>query len=580
MPAFAQEITPIVETKINYQNSIALAANTQLRIDQKRDIYRHPVETLAFFGIKPSDKVIEIWPGQGWYSSILGPYLKSGNGQLIAAHFDVSTTNSQLVKDLVDNYRVKYSQDADKYGNVTMVSFGPRSGNLGEKNSVDAVLTFRNIHNWMSQGWADKAFDDFFAVLKPGGILGIEEHRADDDSPQDPLAADGYVREDYVIDMALDAGFEFVGASNINANPKDTKDHPFGVWTLPPVSRSAPQGMPANPNFDHSKYLAIGESDRMTLLFRKPIPPTPIISAEKINKFNPVKVIFGNQKPKTETKKAVINEESEEARQVLAAKDVTIKPPILSPATEIKTEPKAEVKPEAKTEIKTEIKPPIIDKTLSISVPVKFDTKPKNSNIKSEVKTEIKPPIIDAPPVKSQELPDFTLPDWADVKNPAPLDEKTEPKKLEQKKPDEIKAEPKKTEKPKVAPKNAKTEAPKTNKKPAISSSKTETKAKTSNPVKTDSKKAETAKTASKTLTPKTDGKPQVKSKSNLDKKPVAKTIAKPEAKPKTVSSTKKTVNTAAKKPETKTSTKAKEKPTAKPNANIPDWKPTKKKTK
>lgn len=252
------------------------AYNNPARIGRNRDIYRHPVETLEFFGVRPSDTVIEIWPGQGWYSSILGPYLKSGNGRLIAAHFDTSTTNSPIVKQVVDTYSYKYGANTNDYGNVNIVPFGPRSPQLAPKNSVDSILTFRNAHNWMAQGWAEKAFEDFFAALKPGGILGIEEHRQDESVPQDPLAADGYVREDFIIDLATEAGFELVAKSEINANPKDTKDHPFGVWTLPPVSRSAPMGQPENPDFDKRPFLKIGESDRMTLVFRKPIPKEPI----------------------------------------------------------------------------------------------------------------------------------------------------------------------------------------------------------------------------------------------------------------------------------------------------------------
>ena len=143
-------------------------------------------------------------------------------------------------------------------------------GALAPDGSADLVVTFRNVHNWMAGNFADKAFADFFKVLKPGGLLGVEEHRAKADGAQDPKAENGYVQEAYVKALAKQAGFEFVKSSELLANPKDTKDHPFGVWTLPPVLNSAPPGQPADPNFDHSKYLAIGEADNMLLLFRKP----------------------------------------------------------------------------------------------------------------------------------------------------------------------------------------------------------------------------------------------------------------------------------------------------------------------
>jgi len=250
--------------------SLEWAAAGPWREAPERDKWRNPVETLRFFGIKPSDTVIEIWPGGGWYTTVIGPYLRGGNGTFIAAHFD-NTTGSEFVTRALNNYNTNYVSKPDIYGKITVAAFGSKSGPLAPAGSADAVLTFRNVHNWMSGGWAEKAFSDFYTVLKPGGVLGIEEHRANSDGPQDPTSQSGYVQEAYVIELAQEAGFELVGKSEINANPADTKDHPFGVWTLPPVKRTAPQGQPANPAFDRSKYDAIGESDRMTLLFRKPV---------------------------------------------------------------------------------------------------------------------------------------------------------------------------------------------------------------------------------------------------------------------------------------------------------------------
>jgi predicted methyltransferase len=250
----------------------AIAGNQ--RIEPSRDRWRNPAATLQFFGVRPTDTVVEVWPGQGWYTSIIGPYLKQGGGSLVVGHFDAASTNSSVVRQIVDAYRARFASDQATYGNLSVVPFGPRSGPLGVPSSADSVLSFRNVHNWMAQGWAEKAFGDFFLVLKPGGILGIEEHRGRTDEPQDPLARDGYVREDFVIQLAREAGFEFVGRSEINANPADTKDHPFGVWTLPPVSRTSPLGQRDDPGFDRTRYDAIGESDRMTLRFRKPLNAT------------------------------------------------------------------------------------------------------------------------------------------------------------------------------------------------------------------------------------------------------------------------------------------------------------------
>ncbi|MFM1976795.1 MAG: hypothetical protein RL145_1641 [Pseudomonadota bacterium] len=265
---------PLLDDKA--RDALRRATKGEQRIDAQRDRWRNPEATLQFFGVLPTDTVVEIWPGQGWYTSILGPYLKQGNGKLIVGHFDAAASDSQFVRQMVDGYRARFAADPAVYGNVNVVPFGPSSRPLAPPNSVDKVLTFRNIHNWMAQSWAEKAFSDFYTVLKPGGILGIEEHRGRTDEPQDPLARDGYVREDYVIQLAREAGFEFIGGAEINANPADTKDHPFGVWTLPPVSRTSPIGLIDDPGFDRSRYDQIGESDRMTLRFRKPLDATGV----------------------------------------------------------------------------------------------------------------------------------------------------------------------------------------------------------------------------------------------------------------------------------------------------------------
>jgi len=273
---FVPQVAPVPPLDERAQEALRRAVKSDRRIDAQRDRWRNPEATLQFFGVRPSDTVVEVWPGQGWYSSILGPYLKQGEGKLIVGHWDAAASNSQVVRQMVDAYRARFAANPAVFGNVTVVPFGPRSMLMAAPNSVDKVLTFRNIHNWMAQGWTEKAFADFYTVLKPGGILGIEEHRGRTDEPQDPLARDGYVREDYVIQLAREAGFEFVGGAEINANPADTKDHPFGVWTLSPVSRTSPIGQTDDPGFDRRRYDEIGESDRMTLRFRKPLDATGV----------------------------------------------------------------------------------------------------------------------------------------------------------------------------------------------------------------------------------------------------------------------------------------------------------------
>lgn len=245
------------------------------RLDPERDRWRHPVETLKFWGLAPGMTVVEVFPGRGWYSSILAPYLARNEGRLIAASFDPATTN-EAQKQTLDDYRARFTGNAELYGSVTMSALTPRSGPLAPDGSADLVIVARNIHTLLGEGYAEKAFADFYKALKPGGILGIEQHRARSTGLQDPQATNGYVQEAYVKMIAEEAGFEFVGSSEINANPRDDRDHPFGVWTLPPTLRTAPVGQAGNARFDTAPYRAVGESDRMTLKFRKPgAPPAP-----------------------------------------------------------------------------------------------------------------------------------------------------------------------------------------------------------------------------------------------------------------------------------------------------------------
>jgi predicted methyltransferase len=229
--------------------------------NRARDGYRHPFETLTFFGVAAGSSVVEILPGaSGYWTEILAPYLKA-QGRYIAANGDRDSPSAEVQKDNA-GFAAKIAADPADYGKVETAEFHPGVKELAPPGSVDFVLTFRNIHNWMAAGTADQAFASFFKALKSGGILGVEEHRGRADQPQDPLAKSGYVRQDYAIGLAEAAGFKFAGASEVNANPKDTKDYPAGVWTLPPTYRLKDQ--------DREKYAGIGESDRFVLKFVKP----------------------------------------------------------------------------------------------------------------------------------------------------------------------------------------------------------------------------------------------------------------------------------------------------------------------
>jgi predicted methyltransferase len=246
----------------------AVAGNWRIPEEKARDAARHPAGTLAFFGVKPSDTVVEIWPGGGWYSAILAPYLKQGGGKLIAAEIDPAS-GAEAKRD-VDAYTAAFISKPQTFGEIQLSVAGKDSPGVAPDGSADAVLTFRNIHNWMAGGYADKMFRDFYRALKPGGVLGIEEHRLPSRRDQDLAARSGYVSQAYVIQLAEAAGFKFEGESEINANPKDKADHPLGVWMLPPNMRAPAPGTPAAKGYDPEAYEAIGESDRMTLRFRKP----------------------------------------------------------------------------------------------------------------------------------------------------------------------------------------------------------------------------------------------------------------------------------------------------------------------
>lgn len=252
--------------------SLEWAASLPGRIEPARDAARHPVETLRFFEIEPAMTVVEVLPGRGWYTAILAPYLARGGGTLYAASFPADTPDADE-RDIRAAFEARFLANPDLYGDVRVTALSPRHLDIAPLGSADLVFTARNVHTFMAQGYAEDAFKAFYDALKPGGMLGVVQHRARASDLQDPQAGSGYVQEEYVKALAVEAGFEFVEASEINANPRDDRDHPFGVWTLPPVLRTAPLGAPADPSFDTTPFRAIGESDRMTLKFRKPVAP-------------------------------------------------------------------------------------------------------------------------------------------------------------------------------------------------------------------------------------------------------------------------------------------------------------------
>ncbi len=243
----------------------AIAGSWRSEANRARDRYRNPKETLLFFGLRPNMTVVEVSPSGGWYTEILAPVLKDG-GRYIAAHNN--PTGPPAAQKARQAFIDRFQGQPDLFGRIGVTSFGRQNlGDLAAPNSADMVLTFRNVHNWIGAGFAPDAFRAFFTVLKPGGILGVVDHRLPENRPTQPGVAGysntGYVKQSDVIRMAQEAGFELVGTSEVNANPKDTADHPEGVWTLPPTLRLGDK--------DREKYLAIGESDRMTLKFRKPL---------------------------------------------------------------------------------------------------------------------------------------------------------------------------------------------------------------------------------------------------------------------------------------------------------------------
>ena len=228
-----------------------------------RDQYRHPKEALMFFGIQPDMTVVEVWPSGGWWTEILAPLLRD-RGSYIAAWYATQSKNTpDYARRIEKGFDEMVAGRPDLYGKITKTALlAPEFVDIAPKGSVDLVLTVRNVHNWAKAGNASAMFQVFYDVLKPGGVLGVVDHRAPPGTSFENQINSGYMTEEYVIDTAQKAGFKLAGRSEVNANPKDTKDHPKGVWTLPPTLALGDQ--------DRAKYLAIGESDRMTLKFVKP----------------------------------------------------------------------------------------------------------------------------------------------------------------------------------------------------------------------------------------------------------------------------------------------------------------------
>jgi predicted methyltransferase len=237
-----------------------VAGDHRSATNKARDVYRHPVETLTFFGIKPADTVVELWPFGGWYAEILGPYLRD-KGQYYAAAMDPASTNPGDLR-YNESFNKMMAERPDLYSKVRVSVLAPGKMQIAPDGTADLVVSFRNIHNWV---WANIEKDVFAAAyrsLKPGGVLGIVEHRNNDANFEPSQRGQAYVGESYAIKLIESVGFKLAGHSDINRNPKDTKDYPRGVWTLPPNY--------AEGDKDRDKYTAIGESDRFTLKFVKP----------------------------------------------------------------------------------------------------------------------------------------------------------------------------------------------------------------------------------------------------------------------------------------------------------------------
>ena len=266
--ALAMSVTGLQIAHADHHNGAMMPSLEQLSVASHRsdsniarNDFRHPVETLEFFGLEPNMTVIEILPSSGWYTEILAPYVKD-HGKFYAAHFSPNASASYMPPNL-RNFEAKITAEPELYGKITVRHLNPpHEVAIAPPQSADMAMTFRNVHNWIMAGQENEFFAAFYTALKPGGILGVVEHRALPGADMEVMRTSGYVTEAYVIEVATAAGFELIGKAEINANASDPTVHPRGVWTLPPNYRLG--------DIDRAKYSKIGESDRMTLKFIKP----------------------------------------------------------------------------------------------------------------------------------------------------------------------------------------------------------------------------------------------------------------------------------------------------------------------
>jgi len=260
IPAAAPGQAAAMPTSADVDPALAAAIASPARTPAMaaRDVVRHPGPELTFFGLKPAMTVVELWPGVGYWTEILGAYLAPRGHYYVA----LPVPGDKGEDEGTALWRAAVSGQASRLGVIHETMLGAGHFDIAPPGSADLVLTFRNLHNWMDGGYADAVLAACFRALKPGGILGIEEHRGRTDQPQDPRAKNGYVRQDYTIEMAKRAGFVLVDSSEMNANPRDTKDWVDGVWTLPPTLSQKDK--------DRDRYIAIGEADNYVMKFRKP----------------------------------------------------------------------------------------------------------------------------------------------------------------------------------------------------------------------------------------------------------------------------------------------------------------------
>jgi len=261
------------DLSINARVEQAMFGDHRSASNQERNRYRHPVGTLEFFGLEYGMKVLEIWPGGGWYSEILAPVLRD-RGNYVVASWDQSVADQPAYRySLHEEMLAKFAAEPSLYDQVQVIPWSPpQSPSLGDANSYDLILTFRNTHGWVSEGVADQVFAEFARVLKPGGALGVVQHRAAEGTDPAVTAEMGYVSEAAVIALATAAGLQLEDRSEVNANSADLRNHAAGVWSLPPGLDSCAEIIEAQAKADcEAPYRAIGESDRMTLRFRKPL---------------------------------------------------------------------------------------------------------------------------------------------------------------------------------------------------------------------------------------------------------------------------------------------------------------------